>query len=149
VGDGPPEAHVPEQALSFSLGNEVTLWGYDLEVADGRPGGAVQVALYWRAEREIEEDYTVFVHLVDADGRMWGQQDNEPEGGFYRTSFWDQGEVVRDEYQFTISEDAPLGEYQIEVGMYVLASGLRLPVIDEEGQTVGDRIPLDAVTVSD
>jgi 4-amino-4-deoxy-L-arabinose transferase-like glycosyltransferase len=149
VGDDAPEAHVPEQAVSFSLGNEVTLSGYDIEVADARSGGAVHLALYWRAEREMEEDYTVFVHLVGAGGRTWGQQDNEPEGGFYRTSFWDVGEVVRDDYQFTISEDAPLGEYQIEVGMYVLASGLRLPVIDEEGQTVGDRIPLAPVTVSD
>jgi hypothetical protein len=135
--------------VSFALGEEVTLWGYDLDARDARPGSKVRVVLYWRAEREMDEDYTVFVHLVDDKGGIWGQQDNEPEGGFYRTSFWDPGEVVRDQYEFVVDAAATPGEYRIEVGMYLLDNGERLPVSGERGQPVGDRILLDSVTVSE
>lgn len=148
VVDGEPEGFSPQHPVSFALGEEVALWGYDLDAGDARPGSKVRVVLYWRAEREMDEDYTVFVHLVDDKGGIWGQQDNEPEGGFYRTSFWDPGEVVRDQYEFVIDASAPPGEYRVEVGMYLLDTGERLPVSSEGGQPVGDRILLDSVTVS-
>ena len=148
VGGDTPEALAPDQVVSFNLGNEVTLLGYDLEVSGARPGGTVRLVLYWRAERQMGEDYTVFVHLLDADGRILGQQDSEPEGGFYRTSFWDVGEVVRDEHELTIDADAMPGEHRIEVGMYVLATGQRLPVVEEAGETAGDAVLLGTVAVS-
>jgi hypothetical protein len=96
----------------------------------------------------MDENYTVFVHLVDDEGRIWGQQDNEPDGGFYRTSFWEPGELVSDRYEFVVDPAAPPGDYRIEVGMYLLGSGERLPVTGERGQPLGDRILLDSVTVS-
>ncbi|HJX38892.1 MAG TPA: glycosyltransferase family 39 protein [Anaerolineae bacterium] len=147
VVDAVPEDLSPQHAVSYGLGEEVTLWGYDLEARDARPGSKVRVTLYWRAEREMDEDYTVFVHLLDSEGGIWGQQDNEPEGGFYRTSFWETGELVRDEYEFIIDTAAPEGEYQIEAGMYILATGQRLPVSDENGQIIDDKILLGSVEV--
>jgi 4-amino-4-deoxy-L-arabinose transferase-like glycosyltransferase len=147
VGDGSSAAYAPQHLVSYDVADQVRLWGYDLEAAEARPGSSVRLVVYWRAERQMDEDYTVFVHLVDADGHIWGQQDNEPEGGFYRTSFWDVGEVVKDEYEFTIDDSAPQGEYTVEIGMYVLETGQRLPVIDESTQAVGDRVLLAKVTV--
>jgi 4-amino-4-deoxy-L-arabinose transferase-like glycosyltransferase len=144
---GVPEEPSPQSVVSYGLGEDVTLWGYDLDTREARAGGKVHVVLYWRADREMDQDYTVFVHLVDGRGRIWGQQDNEPDGGFYRTSFWQTGELVRDEYEFRIDTSAPQGEYQIEVGMYLLASGQRLPVSDENGHTIGDKIVLGSVEV--
>ena len=149
VVDAVPEDVSPQHAVSYGLGAEVTLWGYDLDARDARPGSKVRVILYWRAEREMEEDYTVFVHLVDDEGGIWGQQDNEPEGGFYRTSFWETGELVRDEYEFVIDMAAPEGEYQIEAGMYILATGQRLPVSQESLQTLGNSVVLGSVEVAD
>jgi 4-amino-4-deoxy-L-arabinose transferase-like glycosyltransferase len=147
VSDRVPEEPSPQHLVSFSLGEGVTLWGYDLEAQDARAGSKVRVVLYWRAEREMEEDYTVFVHLVDGEGGIWGQQDNEPEGGFYRTSFWNPGEVVSDQYEFVVAADAPPADYRVEVGMYLLDTGQRLPVTGEGGEDVGDSILLDSVTV--
>ncbi|MGB9300288.1 MAG: glycosyltransferase family 39 protein, partial [Anaerolineae bacterium] len=72
VVGGVPEDLSPQHAVSFGLGEEVTLWGYDLDARDARPGSKVRVVLYWRAEREMDEDYTVFVHLVDSEGGIWG-----------------------------------------------------------------------------
>jgi hypothetical protein len=92
----------------------------------------------------MSEDYTVFTHLVAADGRIVAQQDNQPSEGRYPTSIWDTGEVVVDRYRLTIAPDAPGSEYHLEVGMYLLSTLERLKVAsgDEKGQ---DRIGLDLV----
>jgi 4-amino-4-deoxy-L-arabinose transferase-like glycosyltransferase len=147
VGDTSLEAIEPQYLGYFNLDNKATLWGYDIEPPEDEPGGTVRVVLYWRANQRMDEDYTVFVHLVDASGKIWGQMDNQPEGGFYLTSFWDEREPVRDEYELRIDPGIPPGQYRFEVGMYVSATGQRLPVIGENGEVVGDRVLLHSLEV--
>lgn len=62
--------------------------------------------------------------------------------GFYPTTGWEAGQIVRDQYDILISPDAPPGEYQIEVGMYLVETGERLPVVNGEGQILADKISL-------
>ena len=54
-------------------------------------------------------------------------RDNQPVNGSYPTGIWEPGEIVPDEYTFNTS-DLPPGEYQLEIGMYVLETGERLSV---------------------
>ena len=96
----------------------------------------------------METSYTVFVHLLDAQSHTWGQRDNLPVEGTYPTTGWLPGEVVVDEYEIVVDEAAPAGEYEIEVGMYDLATMLRLPASDEQGNPLpGDRVLLSKVIV--
>jgi hypothetical protein len=125
--------------LKVNLGNKVALLGYDLE-GEARPGGRLKLTLYWRALGEMDVDYTVFTHLLDEEERIRAQMDSQPQGGYNPTSSWYIGEVIRDEYELAL-DGVPPGDYLIEVGMYELATGHRLPVI-EGGQAVGDRILL-------
>lgn len=136
----------PQRPWEANLGDKVALLGYDLEVKEAKPGDTLHLTLYWQAQREMDEDYTVFVHLIDGEGKIWGQKDGWPEGGFYPTSFWDPGDVVRDQYDLVIFPQAPPGLYRFEVGFYLLATGERLPII-ERGEVVGDRIILGEVEV--
>jgi hypothetical protein len=71
---------------------------------------------------------------MDEQGNIWGQMDSQPLEGDYPTSFWDVGEVIEDEYILAIREDAPAGLYLLEVGMYELATGQRLPVLSDDGE---------------
>ena len=89
--------------------------------------------------------YTVFVHLIDGGNRIWGQRDSVPGNGTLPTTGWVEGEVIADEYEFTIKPDAPPGEYLIEVGMYDPQTGHRLPVLG--GPRPEDRILLNEVIV--
>ncbi|MBC7257286.1 MAG: hypothetical protein H5T66_14400, partial [Chloroflexi bacterium] len=41
--------------------------------------------------------------------------------------------------------EAPEGDYSIEVGLYDLASGERLPAFSEDGQPLGDHVLLGAL----
>ena len=100
---------------------------------------------------EIVLDYTVFVHLLGpfnpaTGGPVWAQHDGQPLGGQYPTHSWLTGRVVKDRHVLTLPPDMPPGEYQVEVGLYDLASGMRLPVIPPDGMR-DTRILLDAVRI--
>jgi hypothetical protein len=137
----PPIQH----QLSANLGDRVELLGYDLDSDELRAGEAIHLTLYWQALDEMEVSYTVFVHLLDGENRIWGQRDSVPGNGTLPTMGWVEGEVIADKYKFTVRPDAPPGEYLIEVGMYDAQNSRRLPVLGS--QEPGDRILLNEVVV--
>ena len=138
--DYPLPSRTVQHPLHLNLNGQIELLGYDLSADQVRPGGILELILYWHALTELERDYTVFAHLLGesynlASGSfLWGQKDNMPLGGTYPTSRWLENEVVVDSYAIAVQPDAPPGLYRIEVGMYLLETGERLPVFDEEGQ---------------
>ncbi|TKJ30720.1 MAG: hypothetical protein CEE40_04300, partial [Chloroflexi bacterium B3_Chlor] len=110
-------------------------------------GDTLGLTLYWQALTEMNISYTVFTHLLDQEGRMWGQKDSIPGGGQLPTTSWIRGEIIQDEYEIEVSGDAPAGECVLEIGMYQWETGERLPVFDEEGTPQGDRILVDQVQI--
>ncbi len=139
-----PTIQHPQQ---INLGGLVEFLGYDLEGAGFSAGEAIPLTLYWRALEPMDTSYTVFTHLIDEDNRIWGQQDNPPKEGQHPTTLWIKDEVVTDKYSIVIDPNAPSGQYAIELGLYIAKSGARLPVLDEEGEIVDDRILLRKVWV--
>jgi hypothetical protein len=128
------------------LGGKVELLGYELEEEPIRPGGALELTLYWRAREEIEESYTVFTHLLDDDGNIQGQQDGIPVEGMYYTPSWLAGQVVEDKRRILIADTASAGSYRIAVGMYELDSLERLEAVDTEGNPLPEgQIMLDTL----
>jgi hypothetical protein len=65
--------------------------------------------------RAIHQNYTVFLHALDADGKIVGQIDRWPQDGAYPTSTWRPGDCIVDAYTFT--ERAPSWE-RIVLGLY-------------------------------
>ena len=130
--------------LEVDLGGKVRLLGYNIE-SGFWPGDNIHLTLFWQCLEKMDKDYNVFTHLTDAKGHIRGQKDNPPVDGFYPTTGWEEGGIVRDQYDIPISLDAPPGEYQIEVGMYLRETGGRLPVLDGEGQIIGDKILLNTL----
>ena len=94
------------------FGDRVKFLGYRLD-GEARPGNTVSLTLFWQALDKMDTPYTVFTHLTDTDGKLWAQKDNEPAGGFYPTTGWQVGEIVQDQYQLSIPEDAPAGELSL------------------------------------
>ncbi len=147
VPHGSEIAVEPQRPLAVNLDDKVKLLGYDLKAESYRPGQVIGLTLYWQALMAMEKDYTVFTHLLGSynpltNGPLWGGHDSRPGGGTYPTTVWEAGEIVIDEYGIPIQADAPPGEYQLEVGMYHLATMERLPVLDDSGAVRDDRIML-------
>jgi hypothetical protein len=98
--------------------------------------GAARVALCWKALRRLSDNYTVFVHLVDASGVLANTGDGPPMGGAFPTSLWHPGDIVLDIHRLmpgSIEGDAKLGEQgaqglRVTVGLYNPTDGSRLPV---------------------
>lgn len=134
--------------LWANLGNKVALLGYDLKPTHIQPGETLHLTLYWQALTTMRTSYTVFTHLLDSENKLWAQQDNQPVGGIHPTSAWAEGEIVRDNYSLLVPDNAPKGEYLVEVGLYEWQTGQRLPVFDESGTPMPeDRIVLRWIRV--
>ncbi|HUS15888.1 MAG TPA: hypothetical protein VM536_12860, partial [Chloroflexia bacterium] len=112
------------------------LIGYALGPA--APGQALAVTLYWQALAAIPQDYTVFVHVFDAQGVPVAQQDGQPLDGRAPTSWWAPGEVFRDVHQVDLPADLPPGSYAVQVGLYYWATGERLPLFTAAAQRLTD-----------
>jgi hypothetical protein len=104
-------------------------------------GATLPMTLVWKSLAAASTDYTVFVHLLNRDGTLASSGDGQPRAGLYPTSFWSPGEQVVDEHGVPLAV-AP-GEYQLEVGLYNLATGERLHLAGGE-----DRVLLKTIQVT-
>jgi hypothetical protein len=83
------------------------------------------VVLTWTALSKPRADYTVFVHALDAAGKVVAQHDGPPVDGTYPASLWDPGEVIRDAHQL---QGSLAGATTLEIGLYTQPGLQRLPV---------------------
>jgi hypothetical protein len=93
-----------------------------------RHGATPRLQLYWQATRALERDYTVFVHVLDAQGSKWGQRDSWPGDGKAPTSGWRPGALVLDGHPVYVNVDGPREGYHLLLGLYDLETGQRLPI---------------------
>jgi mannosyltransferase len=135
VPDAP--AAEPDEHIDAGFGETITLTGYAVSDTTIRPGEALAVTLFWRADAPVEARYKVFVHLYYPDGTIAAQHDGEPGGGLRPTDGWTPGEVVADNHGLFLPADAPEGSYMLMVGLYDADNGERLPIT--RGEDAGDR----------
>lgn len=134
-----------EHNLFASLGGEVALIGYDAP-ARAEPGQTVTVTLYWKAQKEITENYQVFVHLLWPDGTIAAQSDKLNPGEF-PTRRWPLDRYVRDQHRLSLPADMPPGDYPLTAGLWLQAEGERLPVVGSDGEAPGDVVSLGTLAV--
>ncbi|MDY0018718.1 MAG: hypothetical protein RBT47_01815 [Anaerolineae bacterium] len=121
-------------AMNAVLEDRIKLLGFEsADVLTTRD--TAEVALYWEAEEVLEEDYVVFVHLVNAEGQLIANHDGPPVGGAYPTSRWQPGVVVRDVHEISLGAILP-GTYWLQAGMYRWPSLEHLQI--EGGQGMGE-----------
>lgn len=116
-----------------------------------KAGETIEVWLNWFTQQQVDESYTVFVHLIDGNNQLHAQQDYTPMGGAFPTQLWIPkwiaGQSVNDPYQIKVPDDLPPGEYFIETGLYGMTSQRRVPIVGRDGNLAGDRVILFKVTV--
>jgi hypothetical protein len=120
VGQGYTQRPDPavSQTLGVDFGQELVLEGYDLSAAELNPGGELEVSLRWRALETPRTAYTVFLHLIGADGERVAQRDELLLAGFYQPTVWPEDQAVVDRHRLTLPDDLAPGRYRLEVGLY-------------------------------
>lgn len=151
------EAAMIRQPVTFA--NGLQLRGYQIydekgnprlapgEAGEGRvlrlrPGEAFTLSLYWSAPEPPPEAYTVFTHLIAADGFNRTGQDNQPVWGTYPTDRWQPGEQITDKYTLTVPPGTPPGDHRLRVGWYHAETLQRVPVLDGRGRPADDHVIL-------
>jgi hypothetical protein len=120
-GDPKAQPPVTEQNGWFRLN------GY-AATTDTRPGDSILLALQWQSIHAVNNNYQVFVHLLDENNNKIAQRDGQPVQWLRPTSTWHAGEEIADHYGLLLPDTLPTGRYTIAVGLYDPVTGQRLPV---------------------
>lgn len=143
----PPEIAYP---MHVNMGNEIWLEGYDLQYDEPlQPGDTFKLTLYWRAQKPIMATYKVFNQVYFGDSGMQAQLDGYPVCEGRDTWRWDPGELITDTYEIPVKEDATSGLYPLYSGMYIEATGARLPVLDESGNQIDTQVYLTEIRIGE
>jgi len=108
---------------------ELKLLGYDLQTPSAQPGDPARLTLYWQSQIAMDRNWSLFVHVVDADGVIVAQRDRYPGQGLLATTLMQPGQTWADAYAIPLPREivAP-GEARLAVGVYDLRDGARLPL---------------------
>ena len=127
----PPNDVVPVSVeFADGAGDQIALKGYRIDGA-AAPGGQLVLTYVWYAANQPRNIYSVFNHLLTAEGQPVAQADGWPQGGAVLTSQWRPGEYIRDSHTLDIPTDAPPGPYILAVGLYDAASANRMQALVE------------------
>lgn len=118
--------------LDYVFGDSIALWCASVS----RSREEYVIDLVWFVQRAVANDFTVFVHGVDAANTIVSQSDGPPLQGDYPTSLWRPGQLLPD--RFTLAANDALAN--IRIGFYTHELG-RLP-ITQAGHTIGDFVVL-------
>jgi len=116
----------PRYPAYINFAHAIALLGYDLTPATTGEAAGPELTLYWESLAPVALDYVVFLHLLDARGKLITQVDAPPTQNAYPTSWWSPGEVIADRRLLPLGPEAAT----LRLGLYDLASGQRLAIID-------------------
>jgi hypothetical protein len=134
----------------YTFGDALELRPLSALPASVHPGDVLAIDLGLRALRQLDRDYSAFVHLYGnptpyEGGQMWSQGDSQLHPS-YPPPCWRTDETFVQRFYLPIPADLPSGRYTVAVGLYESPSGPRLPVTAPEPQP-WDYVPLGQVEV--
>ncbi len=94
-----------------------------------------RITLVWQCTAAMEEDYRVFIHVIDPGGAAYAIADHDPASGKHPTSRWSVGDVVEEE--IWIPKALPAG-HRVFVGWYHLGRRFQLPLAGREVAWAGE-----------
>lgn len=118
-------AALPGTAVDATFDHAIQLLGYDIEVT----GTAVDLTLYWHSRQPVTTDYDVFIHLLDEQGHIVAQVDQQPLEGLAPTSQWQPGDTIRHPLAIVLPPALPTGTYTLSGGLFNRQTGERLTAV--------------------
>ncbi len=137
-----------EQLVEAVFADGIELTTSTMDSGPLAPTEVLRVSLSWRSLQPTENDYTVFVHLIDANEAVWAQHDSQPAGGLRPTSSWGAGEEITDHHGLALPADIPAGEYDLTLGLYDATTGERLPLTTSAQDSPADRVVVGRIAVN-
>jgi hypothetical protein len=124
--DNPAEVILPQ-----TFGGQFELTRIEVSQLEAAPGDSLTVNLDWKVLSPAQQDYLVFLHLIEDDlSTLHGQGDGSftQLGATLSPPDWLVGATIYDQRTLTIDPDTPAGIYNLRVGIYSRDQGDRLSV---------------------
>ncbi|MEW5855713.1 MAG: carbohydrate-binding family 9-like protein [Myxococcota bacterium] len=142
---GLPEGAVPSEA---SWDGRLRLLGSKVEPANAAPGEKVRVTAWFFLQKDLLEDYKLFLHGGGAGGEMnLVSDDHVPLDNLVPTSRWRPGEVLEDVRTITVPDPSPVGVLTLWTGFY--RGNTRLPVDNRAHHDGQNRVTLATIAVGE
>jgi hypothetical protein len=133
--------------VRVNFGDKVALAGYNVNTRVIRPGGTISVTLYWQALAPMQLDYSVFMHLTSTNGEISVKNDSLPYTSPKRTQRWTVGQVMKEVRALVIPDYVLPGLYAIDMGIFSMDTGDRLPLVTPDGHDISEQMTLVQVRV--
>lgn len=131
----PAPASLPsQQGQEATFGEVAQLLAYTIEPLQVAAGESLQVNLLWHALTAPSLDYTIFIHLLDAEGKQVAGSDAQPVNNTYPTTIWTPSERILDSHLLPLPAALSPGQYRLAVGLYHQPTGQRLPLTFSDGR---------------
>jgi hypothetical protein len=124
----PPQPALPSEPLAH-FGPHITLWQILYPSADDQA-----LVLSWQTGQPLDQNNTIFIHLLDSGGNLLAQADGAPYAGLYPLSNWQPGQIITDMRPLTSLLPNPADLAAVAVGVYNPVTGERLSATDAAGQ---------------
>ncbi len=135
------------------IGDFARFAGYDLVGLELWPGRPFYITLAWEVFGAASTDYSIFVHLRDAEGNLikaWDAPAAPTPLGYYSTQYWQAGEWIKDErlVRITAEELPPPGDgYSFWIGFYDTVTLERVPITLNGVEIVDDYLIDDRIVI--
>ncbi|MEA3407911.1 MAG: glycosyltransferase family 39 protein [Chloroflexota bacterium] len=129
--------YLPQDATPISFPQPISteegicILGSNIESLTVEAGGNLSATIFLQTKKPLTSDYTLFMHLLDEEGNVWGQKDLPPLDRYYPSSAWHVEEVIAQTVDIGVAQDAPPGEKILSVGFYG-PDGDRLLLYDDQ-----------------
>lgn len=136
----PPEA-IPAQ-LNANFSNAITL--LDATVGAQTEQDTLPLTLFWQVNGRLPTPVQPFIHLEDAWGYRWSQQ----ETFAYPSTQWERGDLIVQRVLLPLPAGLPPETYLVKVGLFDPATGSQLARFDENGRFAGNNITLSNIPLT-
>ncbi len=92
-------------------------------------GDKLVITLVWSTDDILQNDYVVFVHLLDSAGNLLASHDSMPASGRRPTTTWNTNEIVLDVHEFQVPTVSVNGQVRLVTGLYTHENSERLNLV--------------------
>jgi hypothetical protein len=135
----PPEVVMSAPRAQWQAGMILNSIDFPNSIGRSEP---LDITATWSAQQPILRPYTLFIHVLDAQGQLVAQSDGMALNGTWPTTCWQPQYAFTDQYHLTLPADIAPGDYRLSLGFYWLPTLERAAVLND-----GDQFAAGTITV--
>jgi hypothetical protein len=111
-------APTPQFPVNADLDGKVVYLGLDATPTPVEPGKEVKVAQYWKVVSAPGSGWRLFAHVSGPNNAGYQNRDHGPIRGKYPVAQWKAGDIIKDEFTFSLPATWQFPTVEIYIGLW-------------------------------